>query len=108
MYQKARTTISGEGKTDDSMKRKSLIAAFVLLLVVFLAASGSVASAAAGDLEGRQLTLMIYMCGSNLESQYGSASADIMEMLNAGNDSWSWRAGLTWKNVPAGSSLTRP
>lgn len=31
----------------------------------------------------RKLTLMIYMCGSNLESSYGSASADIQEMLAA-------------------------
>ena len=35
---------------------------------------------------GRTLTLMIYMCGSNLESSYGSATADIQEMRNAGLD----------------------
>ncbi len=28
----------------------------------------------------KALTLMVYMCGSNLESDYGSASADIFEM----------------------------
>ena len=32
----------------------------------------------------RTLTLMIYMCGSNLESEYGSATADIREMVNSG------------------------
>ena len=31
----------------------------------------------------RKLTLMIYMCGSNLESLYGSASADYLEMTRA-------------------------
>ena len=30
---------------------------------------------------GKKLTLMVYMCGSNLESGYGSATADIQEML---------------------------
>ena len=35
---------------------------------------------------GRRLTLMIYMCGSNLESGYGSASADLQEMLSSGFD----------------------
>ncbi len=33
---------------------------------------------------GRSLTLMVYMCGSNLESGYGAASADIEEMKAAG------------------------
>ena len=32
----------------------------------------------------RKLTLMVYMCGSNLESQYGLASEDIKEMLASG------------------------
>ena len=31
----------------------------------------------------RRLTVMVYMCGSNLESSQGSASADILEMQNA-------------------------
>ena len=43
--------------------------------------------AAVGESEApRHLTLMIYMCGTNLESQYGSASDDILEMLEAGAD----------------------
>ena len=33
---------------------------------------------------GRKLTLMVYMCGSNPESAYGSASADMREMMDAG------------------------
>ena len=38
---------------------------------------------------GRQITVMVYMCGSNLESQYGSAPADLREMAEAGLDSGS-------------------
>ena len=34
----------------------------------------------------RKLTVMVYMCGSNLESGYGSASADLEEMLASGFD----------------------
>lgn len=34
----------------------------------------------------KQLTLMVYMCGSNLESDYGSASCDIFEMARSGFD----------------------
>ena len=34
--------------------------------------------------EGRKLTVMVYMCGSNLESGYGSATADMEEMQAAG------------------------
>ena len=34
----------------------------------------------------RQLTVMVYMCGSNLESTYGSATADLAEMSSAGID----------------------
>lgn len=33
---------------------------------------------------GRKLTVMIYMCGSNLESGYGAASADLEEIRSAG------------------------
>ena len=44
-------------------------------------------TARASSPEERKLTLMIYMCGSNLESGYGSASADILEMIaNAPED----------------------
>ena len=35
----------------------------------------------------RELTLMIYMCGGNLESEYGSATADMQEILQSGFDS---------------------
>ena len=36
--------------------------------------------------EKKDLTLMIYMCGSNLESDYGAATADMEEMAASGVD----------------------
>lgn len=51
---------------------------FTLLILALLCFPAS-----AGTLRSRKLTLMIYMCGSNLESVYGSATADIQEMLAA-------------------------
>ena len=56
----------------------------ILLLLMILAAAGFRAPAAADSEPSRKLTLMVYMCGSNLESEYGSASADIREMVDAG------------------------
>ena len=53
----------------------------LLLILVLLCAPRPVR--AEGE---RALTLMVYMCGSNLESEYGSASADIEEMLASGFD----------------------
>ena len=73
--------------------------AFVLLFSVIFS------SAWAG--EEKALTLMIYMAGSDLETQNGSASADIQEMLSSGCDfsrvnivllaggAESWRLGLS-------------
>ena len=55
----------------------------ILLLLMILAAAGFRAPAAADSGPSRKLTLMVYMCGSNLESEYGSASADIREMMEA-------------------------
>ena len=73
--------------------------AFVLLFSVIFS------SARAG--EEKALTLIIYMAGSDLETQNGSASADIQEMLSSGCDfsrvnivllaggAESWRLGLS-------------
>ena len=55
------------------------------ILLFFLAAlllAGTAGTAEKAD--GRKLTVMVYMCGSNLESGYGSASADLREMEQAG------------------------
>ena len=40
----------------------------------------------------KELTLIVYMCGSDLESRKGGASADLEEMENAGFDE-------SWMNV---------
>ncbi len=57
------------------MKKIILLILTVILFCVLVPASAQAPE--------RRLTLMIYMCGSNLESSYGSASADIQEMLAA-------------------------
>ncbi|MDO4865652.1 MAG: clostripain-related cysteine peptidase [Clostridia bacterium] len=63
------------------MKRTLFILCALLALSTFtLAVPGS------SEAGGAKLTLMIYMCGSNLESAYGSATADIQEMLASGCD----------------------
>ena len=56
----------------------------VLLLALCLLAGGS---AAAGEGAPVTTTVMVYMCGSNLESQYGLATVDIFEMMDSGYDS---------------------
>ena len=69
--------IDGGKKTNmKGMRARKLIlsvAAMFFLLVVcgYTAAEDS-----------RKLTIMVYMCGSELESEYGSASEDIREMIN--------------------------
>ncbi len=57
--------------------KKLLCTIFVVLLTLACLLPASAQS------PQRKLTLMIYMCGSNLESSYGSASADLQEMLAA-------------------------
>ena len=77
--------------------------AFVLLFSVIFS------SARAG--EEKALTLIIYMAGSDLETQNGSASADIQEMLSSGcvfpgSTSCFWPAGPragVWASPPASS-----
>ncbi len=49
-----------------------------LILAIFLFGMGASETAA------RKMTVMIYMCGSNLESGYGAATADLEEMVRAG------------------------
>ena len=57
-----------------------LLIRITVLLTAMLSLMG--ANAGAEDHQ-KKLTLMIYMCGSNLESSYGSASSDVQEMLEA-------------------------
>lgn len=58
------------------MRRLLMTLAIVLLLPLFACAEAA----------PKKLTLMVYMCGSNLESEYGAASKDILEMLASGYD----------------------
>ncbi len=41
---------------------------------------------APGETQTKEYTLMVYMVGSDLESRYGCASSDILEMLDSGLD----------------------
>lgn len=66
--------------------RQRLRTALLCLLAALLPALSGARGAAAAAPPPRALTLMIYMCGSNLESRYGSASADYLEMTAAGTD----------------------
>lgn len=58
---------------------KKLLCCLLVLLFAFPALAHGKSS--------RKITVMVYMCGSNLESGYGSASADLEEMLASGFDS---------------------
>ena len=62
-----------------SRLRRAALAA-VLLIVLGLALVPGRAE------PSRELTLMVYLCGSDLESGNGSASADIAEMMAAQYD----------------------
>ena len=63
--------------------RKSL-GMFLFLLAVLLAAGNNGFRAEAEAAAEKPLTLMVYMCGSNLESEGASASLDLKEMEDAG------------------------
>ena len=56
----------------------------VLLLAVSLAVCFLFCGAEAEEKGRARMTLMIYMCGSDLETAYGSATQDLQEMLDSG------------------------
>ena len=56
------------------------------LLLVLCLLSGTAAGAFASEAPGKIITLMVYMCGSNLESGSGAATADLLEMAGSGYD----------------------
>ena len=66
---------------DSRSGKCSGICTALLCLLIFLLLTVPQKNAQADSALKRKLTLMIYMCGSNLESGYGAASADIMEMI---------------------------
>ena len=81
------TLCRGEGRAPDadggiSMKIRRMLTAALALLAALAAMPAALARAEAS----RALTLMVYMCGSNLESEHGAASADLREMLAADLD----------------------
>ena len=65
-------------------ERRAWLRPLPMMLMILLTVLAALLEGGAARAEGRKLTLMVYMCGSNLESSYGSASADIREMMDAG------------------------
>ena len=57
---------------------------FSLLLALALAASVCPLAAAPGLAEGNKVTILAYVCGSDLESEDGEATDDIREMISSG------------------------
>ena len=76
--------LSGMGtwKGCEGMKKKMWLRAAAALAGLFLMVFFLPQAEAAK--QERKLTIMVYLCGSNLESTSGAASADIQEMLDAG------------------------
>ncbi len=72
----------GSGKVRADRRTRRMTALWTCLLCVLLLSLPPRAGAEGGA--KRNLTLMIYMCGSNLESGYGAASADLEEIRSAG------------------------
>lgn len=82
MRQDANTT--GRAKPARSGRQKRAGWFLLLLSCVFCLCHGK--TAAAAESVKHTTTLMVYMCGSNLESRFGAATRDIAEMLSAGFD----------------------
>ena len=57
---------------------------FSLLLALCLAASAGPFIAPAARAQEREMTILAYVCGTDLESQEGEASGDIREMISSG------------------------
>lgn len=62
------------------MKKMATVLGVAALVLMAWAAAFVPAARAAGT---RKLTVMVYVCGSNLESEHGAASADMAEMQAA-------------------------
>ena len=62
---------------------KTRMAAVLLVLVLL---SGGVSGGFASGAAEKTVTLMVYMCGSNLESGSGAATQDLLEMAGSGYD----------------------
>jgi len=67
-------------KTECNRLKSFLLCGTALLMALALFSFGH----ASGETAPRKLTLMVYMCGSNLESQYGSAPRTIRRWFGRG------------------------
>lgn len=61
------------------MKKIKRLLIFTVLILLIL----QMRTAQAAEAEEKALTLMIYMCGTNLESEHGAASKDLDEILKS-------------------------
>ena len=77
-----RTSAKTERTGETPMKNRILLFPVLVSFLLLLSAAP-----AGGESTGRKLTLMVYMCGSNLESASGAATEDILEMKAAVPDS---------------------
>ncbi len=57
---------------------------FLLLLAAILTISPGLRNASAAQAAEKEVTILVYVCGSDLESRYGEASGDIREMASSG------------------------
>ena len=63
-----------------------LVASFMIAAVVFFLTEQGAQAEKQTEPSPYKTTLMLYMCGSNLESQFGSATTDITEIMKSGFD----------------------
>ena len=63
------------------MRTKRTFCLLTVLAMVFLCLAGPMGTARA---EEREVTILMYVCGSDLESESGEASTDIREMVSSG------------------------
>lgn len=63
----------------ESMKKFKRLLIFTVLILLLL----QMRTAQVAEAEEKALTLMIYMCGTNLESEHGAASKDLDEILKS-------------------------
>ena len=85
MYNSGRVT--GDGREHQGAARlvRRFFRRLYLLMIIMVWIPLTVGEAKASAYQNTYTTtVMVYMCGSNLESMFGAASRDIMEMMNSG------------------------
>lgn len=71
-----------------SVKANNIHVAVCLLIFLCIFAAAPIA-AYSEQASSKETTVMIYMCGSDLESVYSSASKNVQEIISSGFDSTS-------------------